>query len=748
MLALSALPSGAFAQPAGSPRGSVPASSRGPVPAWVLPVEPPAPRPAFKGDAENLLLDRQQHVEGTGNTEYSHFAYAVTRATGVHERSELSVGYASDAQLVWHFVRRRRGAEVAELLGALPIKTIQPEDDLDHGIYDGSKRDLAFLPDVRVGDVLEYAYSIRSKADVIGGRFSDVHPLGRGEPLRKLHLGVAWPEDRQIQVRPFGVEVTRPTAHSLLFERDDVPEYTRESGEPAWFDPVPRVELSEFSSWGDVVHWALPLYPSTPSAAITALVKTFTGPAPERMAKATRFVQDEVRYVGIEEGERALVPAAPDGTLARRYGDCKDKAYLLVVLLRAMGFPAEPALVNTRRSKAIAERLPSPYAFNHLIVHTELEGSELWLDATARNQRGPLGRTPSLPFGKALLIRAGETQLRDIPVRVPDEPGVFVKERFTISGQGFAKLDVHTTYSGNDANDMRETVGNGRSEDVQKRALDFYERMFGDVTVEAPLEMQDDPATNHVVFDEHYKVRTFWEEEEQTVSGWLLRDRLSEPDASRKARPLAIHHPAFLRHVIELTDRGGWDTELTKDTVDSKAFSYQIRSFHRDDTQVIEHEWKTKVGDIDAAEVPAYIDDLKKVRAHLDSSYVTGAKASKQKSEEESEGFLVFLGGMVGLFLLVALASVVVQVVRGARKRRYDRQKRFGRGEAPDTAIRVPDMAAAWKEVKGITCCKAPVFSADLVPTKVRLGEETLSVMKRACPTCGKSHSRYFAVKS
>ena len=413
-----------------------------------------------------------------------------------------------------------------------------------------------------------------------------------------------------------------------------------------------------------------------------------------------------------------------------------------------MGFEAEHALVNTRRSRAIAERLPSPHAFNHLIVHTALEGDELWLDATARDQRGPLGETPSLPFGKALLIREGETQLRDIPVRLPDEPGIAVTERFKVSGQGFATLDVHTTYSGDEANDLRGIVANGKNEDIQKRALDFYESMFGDVTVNAPLEMKDDPPNNHVVLDEHYKVRTFWQAEEQTVSGWLLRKHLSEPSASRKSRPLAITHPTFLRHVIEIEDSGGWDTELQEKNVDSKAFSYQIRSFPRGETQVIEHTWKSKVGDIDAADVPGYVIDLKKVKDDLDSAYITGKKAHDAQKEEDGKGFVIVLGVMVGFFALVALVSLLVRVVGGARKRRYDRQKRFGRGEAADSAIHVPDMASAWKELKGVTCCKVPVFSADVAPTKVRLGEEMLSVMKRTCPTCGKSHSRYFAVKS
>ena len=42
-------------------------------------------------------------------------------------------------------------------------------------------------------------------------------------------------------------------------------------------------------------------------------------------------------------------------TLARRFGDCKDKALLTVTLLRALGVQADPVLVNTDLRDTLAE---------------------------------------------------------------------------------------------------------------------------------------------------------------------------------------------------------------------------------------------------------------------------------------------------------------------------------------------------------------------------------------------------------
>ena len=55
----------------------------------------------------------------------------------------------------------------------------------------------------------------------------------------------------------------------------------------------------------------------------------------------------DVRYTGVEFGKSGIVPAPPQTTLERKFGDCKDTATLLVAMLRAAGFDADVALVDS-----------------------------------------------------------------------------------------------------------------------------------------------------------------------------------------------------------------------------------------------------------------------------------------------------------------------------------------------------------------------------------------------------------------
>src|SRR5262249_9186773 len=177
---------------------------------------------------------------------------------------------------------------------------------------------------------------------------------------------------------------------------------------------------SEFDSWADVVRWALPLYrPSEPlSAELQAQIERWRSSfaqAEDRLIAALAFVQDEVRYTGIELGPYSHQPTPPSIVFGRRFGDCKDKALLLSTVLKRLGIEASPALVNSESRQTIADEQPSPHAFNHVIVVAELDGKRYWFDPTLSPQRGKLAVRYNPSYGFALLIRAGQSDIVSIP---------------------------------------------------------------------------------------------------------------------------------------------------------------------------------------------------------------------------------------------------------------------------------------------------------------------------------------------
>ncbi|MCP4661406.1 MAG: hypothetical protein GY856_38880, partial [bacterium] len=145
------------------------------------------------------------------------------------------------------------------------------------------------------------------------------------------------------------------------------------------------------------------------AAELAGIVKKASREASTRDEKIVRllaWLQAEVRYTGLEFGEAAIVPRSPAETIKRRYGDCKDKATLLVALLRTAGVPAYVALLNTGPGKDVEPELPGLGAFGHAIVYAP-GTPEVWIDPTDRFARA--GELPIVDQGRLALIAGPET---------------------------------------------------------------------------------------------------------------------------------------------------------------------------------------------------------------------------------------------------------------------------------------------------------------------------------------------------
>jgi hypothetical protein len=103
----------------------------------------------------------------------------------------------------------------------------------------------------------------------------------------------------------------------------------------------------------------------------------------EKMQRAFEFVS-ALRYIAIELGVQGFRPRTPAEVLANRYGDCKDKANLLVAILRCMNVDARFVLIDRGGQTDVS--FPS-WQFNHAICFVGKapeagQPTDLWLDST------------------------------------------------------------------------------------------------------------------------------------------------------------------------------------------------------------------------------------------------------------------------------------------------------------------------------------------------------------------------------
>ncbi|TWB44529.1 hypothetical protein [Nitrospirillum pindoramense] len=152
-------------------------------------------------------------------------------------------------------------------------------------------------------------------------------------------------------------------------------------------------------------------------------------------AFASTKINDNGKY--ILDGR--YIPRPLEDIKKTGYGDCKDKSYLLVTTLNAIGINANMALVGSR---ATVSPIPVIDDYNHMLVY--LPDQDRFIDPDLDGT--PLGNLASSALGKPVLIlTAGGSRQSRIPDTIPGtneirlETRAEVREDGSITGQTSAK---------------------------------------------------------------------------------------------------------------------------------------------------------------------------------------------------------------------------------------------------------------------------------------------------------------------
>ena len=179
---------------------------------------------------------------------------------------------------------------------------------------------------------------------------------------------------------------------------------------PADIPHFPGIEFSTGASWQAMASEYSKIVDSHANPAdVQAIVDKLTAgktTVAEKESAILDYLGREIRYTGIEFDEAAIVPHAPAEVLGHKYGDCKDKATLLVTMLRAAGIQAYVALLNAGSRVNVPADLPGMGLFDHAIVYVPGPPA-LWIDATDEYAR--LGQLPAADEGRLALIARPES---------------------------------------------------------------------------------------------------------------------------------------------------------------------------------------------------------------------------------------------------------------------------------------------------------------------------------------------------
>jgi tetratricopeptide (TPR) repeat protein len=176
------------------------------------------------------------------------------------------------------------------------------------------------------------------------------------------------------------------------------------------------------------------------------------------------YVVKNVMYVAIELREGRIIPSKPSVVMEHGYGDCKDMVALLISMLEAAGFDAEPFLVTAGGGAAPVEGFPEPFLHDHVIVRVPSLDS-LYADPTSQDPCPvPLPASLAGAYGIAL-PREGHILRARIPEADPGDHGFTLEGDLRIVPGNRARLEIKGVYRGELADAARKAMASPDSAD-------------------------------------------------------------------------------------------------------------------------------------------------------------------------------------------------------------------------------------------------------------------------------------------
>lgn len=426
-------------------------------------------------DAEGVVSSRVRKV------------YRVLERSGIDSWSSIEAWWSP-----WYEQRPELRARV--ILPDGTARELDPASTVESGVpgasadlYEDTRQLRAPLPSVTVGAVVETEVREHRLRPFFQAGETRRWLLSDYAPVRRSRAVIEAPSGLAFALQASGLGEPESTGEDgrqrIVYEATDLPDLAdRESWLPQDdADLGPFLDFATGTSWGavartydDIVEAALER-----TAGVDDLLDGLGEPGADRdgwLAGLLTRLHRRVRYTGVEFDQARLVPHDPALTLEHGYGDCKDKAALLVAALRAAGLDARFALLRSGFGDDVGERLPGLGRFDHAIVY--LPGApERWIDAT--DPYSAPGELPLADQGRlALVVAPGTTGLVRTPVSSAADNRTVLTRDVYLSELGKGRVEEESEHHGSRGRTLRARLHRRSREEVEELFDEWAQESF------------------------------------------------------------------------------------------------------------------------------------------------------------------------------------------------------------------------------------------------------------------------------
>ena len=427
-------------------------------------------------------------ADGTGESQDESFLKVLTEK-GKRDRRTLSLGFFlpySTAEVTKLEIIKPTGTVVPVDVAANSKETID-NSQISENIFDPNSKILQVnIPGLEIGDIVHAVSRTTTQRPIIPGEFADENVFEGEAFIRHLTYEVHAPLDKPLKHIVLRDEVpgtvnytTHPGDDKTLvhhWEINNVPRMFPEPSMPPAENVLQRVLISTTPTWQDVSEWYWTLskpHLEATTPELKAKVETLTLGAKTDLDKVKAlfyYVSQNIRYMGLtpEKDRPGFEPHDVCLTFGKKYGVCRDKAALLVSMLRAAGLKSYPVLVSVGSKKD--KDVPDP-GFNHAIVCVELEkGKYTLMDPTDEHARELL---PWYDGDQSYLVaRAEGENIQTSPINPPDDNMMKIRTTGILKTTGELEAKSELSFAGANDDIYRGAFSHMKPDDLRR----FFER--------------------------------------------------------------------------------------------------------------------------------------------------------------------------------------------------------------------------------------------------------------------------------
>jgi len=227
---------------------------------WIIKRSTPEQNPELGKDQGLVyrIVDYQSRIQANTADYYKHLAKALNTSDAVEDNANFSITFDPTYQTIKiHRIDIIRGGNVINKLDFDAFEFFREEKDRDKLIFNGNYQVSYLIPDVRIGDVLNYSYTLSGKNPAIVPHYQ--YQIRQEYSSAVGFLGERVLISNDLPVYSNSYNAPEPVNEKSLgrfteysWNRQNMENIEFEDDQPSWYYAAKSTVFSSFADWAEV----------------------------------------------------------------------------------------------------------------------------------------------------------------------------------------------------------------------------------------------------------------------------------------------------------------------------------------------------------------------------------------------------------------------------------------------------------------------------------------------------------------